>query len=100
MKKLLNALMLSATLIGLSLPASAAEDNMDNTTEQQVVRVNINQADAEMLADLLVGVGPAKAEAIIAYRNENGPFASADDLVNVRGIGQATVERNRAIIEI
>ena len=58
-------------------------------------KVNINTADAATLAATLNGVGPAKAEAIVAYRTENGPFRSADQLAEVRGIGLATVEKNR-----
>jgi len=58
-------------------------------------KVNINTADAATLSAVLTGVGPAKAEAIVAYRTENGPFRSADQLVEVRGIGLATVEKNR-----
>jgi len=55
--------------------------------------VNINTADVETLASLN-GIGPSKAEAIVAYREANGPFQSADELVNVKGIGAATVEKN------
>lgn len=57
--------------------------------------VNINTATVEVLADL-DGVGSAKAEAIVAYRTENGPFASKADLANVKGIGERTVEKNAA----
>ena len=60
--------------------------------------VDINCADAAALAGSLKGVGDAKATAIIAYRTENGPFKSADDLANVSGIGPKTVEENRADI--
>ena len=48
----------------------------------------------------LNGVGEAKAQAIVAYRAENGPFASADDLASVKGIGAKTVEANRADITV
>lgn len=58
-------------------------------------KVNINTADAATLAAGLTGVGMTKAEAIVAYRDQNGPFRSADQLVEVRGIGLATVEKNR-----
>lgn len=61
-------------------------------------KVDINTADAATLADALNGVGSVKAEAIIAYRNENGPFKSVDDLANVKGIGSKTVELNRAVM--
>ncbi|MBO6850061.1 ComEA family DNA-binding protein [Marinobacter lipolyticus] len=55
--------------------------------------VNINTADVETLASLN-GIGESKAQAIVAYREANGPFQSADDLVNVKGIGEATVAKN------
>ncbi|MDN6320596.1 MAG: ComEA family DNA-binding protein [Marinobacter sp.] len=55
--------------------------------------VNINNADATALADL-DGIGASKAEAIIAYREANGPFETAQDLSNVKGIGARTIEKN------
>lgn len=58
-------------------------------------QVDINTADAESLAENLVGVGDARAEAIVAYRDQLGPFLTADDLVLVKGIGEATIARNR-----
>ncbi|TFH73831.1 ComEA family DNA-binding protein [Gammaproteobacteria bacterium LSUCC0112] len=61
-------------------------------------RVNINSADAETLALALDGVGMSKARDIIAYREENGEFKTVDDLQKVRGIGKATLERNRSRI--
>ena len=57
--------------------------------------VDINTADADTLAAELVGVGPDKAAAIVAYREENGPFKSAEDLQAVKGIGNKTLEKNR-----
>ena len=56
--------------------------------------VNINTASATEIAEALVGVGQSKAEAIIAYRKEHGPFKTADDLVLVKGIGEKTVAKN------
>ncbi len=56
--------------------------------------VNINSADAQLIAERLDGVGVKKAEAIVAFRNANGPFTSPVDLVQVKGIGESTVERN------
>jgi competence protein ComEA len=58
-------------------------------------KVNINTADAASLDRVLIGVGPSKAEAIIVYRKQNGAFRSADQLAGVKGIGLATVEKNR-----
>lgn len=56
--------------------------------------ININTADEQMLITLS-GVGPAKAKAIVAYRDEHGAFKSVDELANVKGIGEKTVEHNR-----
>lgn len=58
-------------------------------------RVNINTADAATLDRVLVGIGPSKAEAIVVYRKANGAFRSADQLASVKGIGLATIEKNR-----
>jgi competence protein ComEA len=60
--------------------------------------VNINTADAIELADALEGIGQSKAEAIVAFRDENGPFNSVESLTSVRGIGVATVEKNMEYI--
>ncbi|MGL5654161.1 MAG: ComEA family DNA-binding protein, partial [Vibrio sp.] len=53
---------------------------------------------AEELATLLKGVGIKKAQAIVDYRQTNGPFASADDLTQVTGIGESIVRQNAARI--
>ena len=60
--------------------------------------VNINTADAEKLAAELDGIGLSKAQAIVDYRTDNGPFQSADELVEVKGIGARTVEMNQGNI--
>ena len=62
--------------------------------------VDINSADAAQLDKVLIGVGAAKAEAIIEYRKANGPFKSAEELAMVKGIGLSTVEQNRDRIEL
>lgn len=65
-----------------------------------VQTVNINKADAVTLAAALNGVGQARAEEIIRYREAYGPFKSVDELVDVKGIGPATLEKNRAVITL
>ena len=79
-KGLLASLLLSLVLLGT---AFASE------------KVNINTADAATLERVLKNVGPAKAEAIIAYRKDNGAFKSPEQLAQVKGIGLRTVELNR-----
>lgn len=72
--------------LALALPAFAATP------------VNINTADAATLAHSLDGIGLTKAQAIVAYREEHGPFKNVDDLTQVKGIGAATLQRNHDAI--
>lgn len=62
--------------------------------------VDINKADAATIAKELQGVGLNKAQAIVAYREKNGSFKSADDLRKVKGIGTKTLDRNRVNIRV
>lgn len=56
--------------------------------------VNINTADKDTLMTVIKGVGEKRAEAIIAYREQNGPFKSIEELAEVRGVGASIVEAN------
>lgn len=62
--------------------------------------VDINAADASVLAEKINGVGPDRAQAIIDYRNEHGPFGSVEDLALVQGIGFKIVAKNRDKLSI
>ena len=64
-----------------------------------VVQVNINTASIEELMQL-EGVGSAYAQKIIEYREANGPFENPEDITNVKGIGDATYEKNRDRITV
>lgn len=77
-----------ALLLGLALPGLLLA----------ATPVNVNRADAATIAQSLDGIGAAKADAIVAWRTEHGPFKSVDDLRKVKGIGEATLERNRSAI--
>ena len=70
------------------------------TLAQAADLVNINAADAAMLAEVLQGVGPNKAAAIVHYRETNGPFTTVESLSKVQGIGARTVEINRERITL
>ena len=69
-----------------TLPAKASDD--------EGTRVSINSASAEDLARVMNGVGLKKAQAIVSYREEYGPFKTVDDLKQVPGMGSSLVERN------
>ncbi len=62
-------------------------------------KVNVNTAGAEEL-QTLPGVGPATAKAIVAWREENGRFRSVDDLLDVSGIGKATLAKFRDRVSV
>lgn len=71
-----------------TLPAKASDD--EGTV------VSINSASAEDLARVMNGVGLKKAQAIVSYREEYGPFKTVEDLKQVPGMGSSLVERNLA----
>lgn len=73
--------------------ASSAE-----VSQEVASGVNINTASAEELADILVGVGAKRAEAIVKYRMENGPFTDKAELMEVKGIGDSIFNKNQANI--
>jgi competence protein ComEA len=60
--------------------------------------VNVNSATAEEIAEGLTGIGLSKAELIVKYREANGSFTHVDELVNVKGIGIRTIDKNRGLI--
>jgi competence protein ComEA len=98
-------LLASSSLSLLASPTSAFAQAQTSAEQapaeiQPDNRVNINTADAETLALALDGIGMAKAQEIIVYREQNGDFKTIDELQNVRGIGKATLERNRSRILI
>ena len=73
-------------------PAKANDD--------EGTRVSINSASAEDLARAMNGVGLKKAQAIVSYREEYGPFKTVDDLKQVPGMGSSLVERNLAVLTL
>ena len=93
--KLLHNLFFSAILFSsafLSTPAISAE--VQNNI------LNINTANAEQIASSMKGVGDSKAKAIVEYRSSHGKFTSLQDLENVAGIGERTVEINKEKISL
>ena len=65
----------------------------------EVEQININTASANELTNLK-GVGEKYAQAIIRYRREHGPFAQAEDIMKVHGIGPKTLENNKHCITV
>lgn len=65
------------------------------TKADKLMLVNINKATAEQLTAALLGVGEVKARAIVDYRKVNGAFKTLEDVLAVKGIGPATIAKNR-----
>jgi competence protein ComEA len=88
-------------LVGQATPAVVAPTGGSNAgssaTAGPAGPVDLNRATAADL-DGLPGVGPATAAAIIAYRDQQGPFATVDDLLKVRGIGPAKLDAMRSLV--
>jgi competence protein ComEA len=101
MLKLQVSSLLFALLASISLVVSATEvpanpSNQSAAVQVAVVaKVNLNTADAATLQRELVGIGQVKSQAIVEYREEHGEFATVDELLEVKGIGEAILAKNR-----
>lgn len=84
---------------GEEIETTVAATTQSTETQSSTTTVNINTADEAGL-QTISGIGPAKAKTIIQYRTENGPFQSVDDLKNISGFGEKTVERLRPLVTV
>lgn len=90
--KLSDELLIYIPTEGEEVPAEQPSSSSAEASESSDSSININTAsESELLS--INGVGPAKAQAIIQYREEHGPYQSPEDLMNVSGIGQKTFEK-------
>ncbi|MHA3737426.1 ComEA family DNA-binding protein [Pseudomonas sp. Eth.TT006] len=102
---LVFALLTSASIAVVAAPAAVPDTDRapmvsDTVAASPIEKVDLNGADAATLQKQLSGIGEAKAKAIVAYRETNGPFASVDELLEVKGIGKAILDRNRDKLEV
>jgi len=97
MLKLKKAILLFWSLTLLAFPLSSFAEEVE---QKEMEKVDINTADMDTLADKLYGVGPVKAEAIVKYREEHGPFKAVIELTQVHGIGEGTLEKNKDILTV
>ncbi|WP_160153291.1 ComEA family DNA-binding protein [Microbulbifer sp. ALW1] len=93
----LLATVFAISLLLTNVQLAAAEDQV---AEAQLQLVNLNTASAEELSEVLEGVGPARAELIVQYREQNGNFSSVEQLLEIKGIGVATLEKNKDRIQL
>ncbi|OOF55403.1 competence protein ComE [Rodentibacter genomosp. 2] len=103
-KTLIRTLLLGSALISAS--SFAEEKTVETTATQTEItenalsknvgdKLNINTATASEIQKFLTGIGAKKAEAIVQYREKYGNFTTAEQLLEVQGIGKATLEKNR-----
>ena len=90
MKRCISSL-LSAALVAVVLTGGGSVFAQEPTADAPAV-VDLNQADAATLTTL-PGIGPARAEAIVKYRAEHGPFQRLEDLTSIRGIGESMIPK-------
>ncbi|HEY0289059.1 MAG TPA: helix-hairpin-helix domain-containing protein [Pseudomonas sp.] len=91
------AFLTSFSVAATAAPTAPASTSPAVAVQQadQGTKVNLNTASAETLQKELSGIGAGKASAIVAYRDENGSFTSVDELIEVKGIGKAILDKNR-----
>ncbi|WP_097408924.1 helix-hairpin-helix domain-containing protein [Escherichia coli] len=81
-------------------PAAQSKAVPAKASDEEGTRVSINNASAEELARAMNGVGLKKAQAIVSYREEYGPFKTVEDLKQVPRMGNSLVERNLAVLTL
>ncbi|PLY01106.1 MAG: competence protein ComEA [Desulfuromonas sp.] len=99
MKKIVIAvLFVCCAVIAVAQPVVAAEGSSGKTEQAQML-IDVNAAtETELLA--LPGIGKVTAGRIIQHRTEQGPFATVDDLVQVKGIGSKVLEKIRPLVSV
>jgi competence protein ComEA len=96
----LTSISLATNAAPSAKPEAPAPITAQMVKAEQTSKVKLNSADAQTLHRDLFGIGAAKAKAIIAYRESNGPFTAIDELLEVKGIGKALLEKNRDRLEV
>ncbi|MFP5113674.1 helix-hairpin-helix domain-containing protein [Bacillaceae bacterium C204] len=84
---------------GVSSPINTGGSPASSDGSQKEAKININKADETELQNL-PGIGPAKAAAIVEFRNTSGPFKTVEDLKSISGIGDKTFEKLKDLIAI
>lgn len=93
---MVSVVLLSGGLLAAPAAFAGEKPSSKSAQVQQIPsKVNVNTASAEEISAVLKGVGLKKAEAIVAYRKANGKFTKVEQLAEVKGIGEATIRKNR-----
>jgi competence protein ComEA len=98
----INIIVLILLTLSIAMSASftlASSDSKELKSQVATEMININNANEEQLRGL-PGVGPVTAAKIVKYREANGNFSNANDLLEVKGIGAVTLEKMKPYISI
>lgn len=90
-----KVLLLSLLMVLPVWHAAYAVETETPAAAMAVATININTASAEELSEQLTGIGEKRAQAIVAYREANGPFSSIEQLLDIKGVGEKLLEKNR-----
>jgi len=91
----LSGLSMGKAAVAAPTPISSPLMPYVQAAESQYEKLNINTATAEQIAVAMIGVGKSKAENIVKFREQLGGFKNIDQLLEVKGIGQRTLDKNR-----
>lgn len=90
----------ASMMLAVFAAAPAVASQPSAVQAEQTETLNVNTANAEELSMIMVGVGVKRAEQIIKLREQLGGFTELEQLLDVKGIGLKTLEKNRPLISL
>lgn len=96
---LMAGLVFAASISVVAGAAQGPELSLQQQEAPESDKIDLNRAD-ETLLQTVPGIGPAMARRIVEWRTEHGPFRRLEDLLDVRGIGEKTLEKFRAYLQV